>query len=189
MRKAHSHTNIIVRREVFEKINDNEYTNNQLNLWCAWAIKKYDTEVIDLIISLPDFKPTNQFISAEQLNRFVFFNDIKRFKLFLDKIGTIRSYQPPHGYDSGSYGLMKDICWYNKIEFLKLIIDIPNLDFSRNDFMIVKKTFKNGHYEALSMLLQYRDEIKNNKELYEKYSFVLRNQKLNQLKEKIYTNK
>jgi len=186
IRVRHNTTNFVVRHEVIGRLKEGDFDNTLLNMWCHWAISKYDTEVLDLIIDIPDFIPDIQYIKSEHLVRFVFFNDIKRFEFFIDKV-PIKKYPPGHGYDGSTYSLMKDICWYNKIEFLKLIIDIPELDFTRNEYMIIHKTFQNGHYEILSILLQNRPEIP--KEIYDKYSHVLRSSKLKQLQKRIYTCK
>jgi len=176
----------VERHEVISCIKDKDYTNIELNKWCHWAISKYDVEVIDLIINLPDFVIDNQYIKLQQVNRFIFFNDIKRFEYFLNKVGITPSV---HGYAGDIYAFMKDICWYNKIDFLRLIIDIPELDFLQNGGMIIHQTYKQKNYEILSMLLTYRDEVKNDKKLYNKYSHVLRSSKLKQLKKRIYTTK
>ena len=179
--------NTIVRHDVISRIKDGEYTNEELNTYLSWAINKYSTEIIDIILKQPNFYIESGFLDAGHLNKLVFYNDLKRFKYFVDKI-TIKTYGNGHKYDSHSYGLMKDICWYNKVEFLKVIIDISELDFSRNEFIIVKKTYDNKHYDILSLLLQ-RDEVKNNKKLYNKYKYVLRTRKLNHLQNKIIKNK
>jgi len=178
----------VERHEVISCIKDKDYTNIELNKWCHWAISKYDIEVIDLIIGCPEFVVDEEYINVQNVNRFIFFNDIKRFKYFIDKI-SINNIRQYGGLSSSCYALMKDICWYGKKDFLELIIHNPNLDFSRNSGMIVHQTYKQKNYEILSMLLTYRDEVKNDKKLYNKYSHVLRSSKLKQLKKRIYTTK
>jgi len=183
--------NFVVRTDVISRIEDGEYTNEDLNTYLGWAINKYATDVIDSIINYPTFYLEYGFLDASHLNKLVFYNDYKWFKYFVDKV-KIESFNSigSFGYPPTNYGLMKDICWGNKINFLKLIVDFPveQLDFSRNEFVIVRETYKRKHYSILSMLLQ-RDEIKSNRKLYEKYSFILRGNKIKHLKEKIYIDK
>jgi hypothetical protein len=179
--------NFINRLEVINKIKDKEYNNEELNIWLGWSISKYATEIIDLIINQPNFVIDENNLGSKHLNVFVEHDDIKRFKYFLNLI-SIKSYHSFGSDSSSTYKLMKDICWYNKLNFLKLIIDLPELDFSVNNNIIFHRTYKNEHYEILSMLLE-RDEIKSQVDMYKKFSFILRNHKLNQLKKRIYTHK
>ena len=108
MTRVRHHTiNFVVRHELIGCIKDKDYTNTDLNKWCVWAIGEYDTEVIDLIINLPDFVVDNDYIKVDHVNRFIFFNSYKRFKFFIDKIDEHSIRQ---NTDGSTYALMKDIC-------------------------------------------------------------------------------
>jgi len=180
--------NTLVKYDLIERIKDGEYNNEELNDYLGWLIIKYITEAIDTIINYPSFLLDDEIITEKHLNKLVFFNDYKRFKFFVDK-AFFKTYPNGHGYSSDSYGLMKNICWDNKVKFLNHIINRPELDFSRNDGVIVHQTYKQKNYEILSMLLCHREEIKKDKKLYDKYSHILRSSKLTQLRKRIYTKK
>lgn len=178
--------NFIDRQELITKIKDGEFDPANLSLWLAWAMGKYATELMDLILEQPNFVLDKRHIRANQIYYLYHFNDIERFEYFVDKI----DWRSNNGWGGGNpeYRLMKDICWYNRADFLKLIIDIPELDFSRNENIIIRHSYQNKSYEIVSMLLT-RPEIKKDEKIYNKYSYILRSRKIKQLENKIYTGK
>jgi hypothetical protein len=183
-KEQHHMQNFIDRKQLYNKIKDGECSNDDLNIWLKWSITKYATELIDLILSQPNFNLNPFSIKVEHLNKFIEYNDFERFKYFLNEVTFYKN-----GLFGGQeYKLMKDICWFDKIDFLELIIDRTDLDFSFNENIIIRRLYANNKLHIVSMLLE-RPEIKSNKELYEKYSFLLRRRKLSQLKKRIYTDK
>jgi len=163
----------IDEKEIIGKIKYGEFHINNLVKILEWALNKYKPQIIDMIIENPDISYNN--IVPNQLVQLVQNDDIERFK-------KIISFMDLYNLESWSSDkLITAICYDNKIDFLNLIIDIPNLNFS----FVIKKTFYMGYYEIISLLLQHRDEIRNDEKTYNKYAFILRAMKLKEIKEKM----
>lgn len=173
----------IDREKIKNLILDGECSNRDMNLYLRWGVRKYAVDVIDIIINHPSFIYEGNILLEKDLTIFVIKNDIPRFKYYYELIGISPNYQ------TGEFHLMKEICVSENSDFLKLVIDEPNLNFLEGDSFLLREMEKKGHYNNLSILLQHRDEVKNNKEIFNKYNFILRDHKLNHLKNKIYTKK
>lgn len=163
------------------KIIDNEYSNNELNNYLRWCAIKSKSEIIKLILSLKDFKyeTGNDFFIKEIINEC---NEEIIYIIFSD--------------DRFKYGIL-----YYKCEFLNKFIEINNIRllnvlidnyFDKNDNNIyiseytINKAIYNNKYNVLEILLTYDFLRKNvSSDHLDKIKYILRNKKLNKLKNNI----
>lgn len=176
--------NVINRKEIIDNIDKGLYSVNELNSYLAFAIEKNKTDLIDKILSIDYFGIDYNVIDKKHLYFSCYNDNYKVFKLLSKNFDLFKDKADYTISISYTFELLMYICFNNKYEYLKEIINYDTLDFSVNENILIRKSFYHGHYDMVALMLT-RNEVRKNEKIYNKYRHVLRTRKLNQLKNKI----